>query len=179
MSSTATLPPQITTQWKNMTGLPLLDHSLGVNSVCAGHRIMENFISTEAGTALSNRVAGSRVKAGPSCTDCGSPTSKIETQIVRFRDHLKTKYDVLATGDESGTVVAGEEADEVPVVGELRLRGDSVVKHYWIEGKEEEIETDNGWFNTGDIVQYSKGCYKVSSAHFQFYVSTVAFTGLG
>jgi len=145
MSSTATLPPQITTQWKNMTG----------------HRIMENFISTEAGTALSNRVAGSRVKAGPSCTDCGSPTSKIETQIVRFRDHLKTKYDVLATGDESGTVVAGEEAEEVPVVGELRLRGDSVVKHYWIEGKEEEIETDNGWFNTGDIVQYSKGCYKV------------------
>ena len=140
---------------------------------------MENFISTEAGTALSNRVAGSRVKAGPSCTDCGSPTSKIETQIVRFRDHLKTKYDVLATGDESGTVVAGEEAEEVPVVGELRLRGDSVVKHYWIEGKEEEIETDNGWFNTGDIVQYSKGCYKVSSAHFQFYVSTVAFSGLG
>ena len=80
---------------------------------------MENFISTEAGTALSNRVAGSRVKAGPSCTDCGSPTNKIETQIVRFRDHLKTKYDVLATGDESGTVVAGEEAEEVVVVRPL------------------------------------------------------------
>merc|ERR1719233_2541245 len=39
MSSTATLPPHIIAQWKNVTG----------------HRVLENFISTEAGTALCNR----------------------------------------------------------------------------------------------------------------------------
>ena len=33
----------------------------------AGHRVLENFISTEAGTALCNRVAGSGIKPGKSC----------------------------------------------------------------------------------------------------------------
>merc|ERR1719244_475887 len=145
MSSTATLPPQIIAQWKNVTG----------------HRVLENFISTEAGTALCNRVAGSGVKPGPGCQDCGAPTSKTQTQIVRFRDHTKSAYDVLATGDETGTRLEGQNAEEENVIGELRLRGDSVAKNYWIDGKEEQIKVDDGWFDTGDIVQYHKGCYKV------------------
>jgi len=145
MSSTATLPPQIVTQWKNVTG----------------HRVLENFISTEAGTALCNRVAGSATKLGPGCQDCGAPTSKTQTQVVRFRDHTKTAYDVLASGDEAGTKVENDNMEEDKVIGELRLRGDSVATKYWMEGKEMDIKMDNGWFNTGDIVQYSKGCYKV------------------
>jgi len=145
MSSTATLPPQIVTQWKNVTG----------------HRVLENFISTEAGTALCNRVAGSGNKLGPGCQDCGAPTSKTQTQVVRFRDHTKTAYDVLASGDETGTKVENQNMEEDKVIGELRLRGDSVATKYWMEGTEMDIKMDNGWFNTGDIVQYSKGCYKV------------------
>jgi malonyl-CoA/methylmalonyl-CoA synthetase len=145
MSSTATLPPQIVTQWKNVTG----------------HRVLENFISTEAGTALCNRVAGSGNKQGPGCQDCGAPTSKTQTQVVRFRDHTKTAYDVLASGDEAGTKVENQNREEEKVIGELRLRGDSVATKYWMEGAEVDIKMDNGWFNTGDIVQYSKGCYKV------------------
>jgi len=173
MSSTATLSPQIVNQWKNVTG----------------HRVLENFISTEAGTALCNRVAGSGVKPdnkqcgkgslvqrstqpsptilqvvkdkGPGCQDCGAPTSKTQTQIVRFRDHTKSAYDILATGDETGTKLEGENVEEENVIGELRLRGDSVAKNYWIDGNEEQIKVDDGWFDTGDIVQYRKGCYKV------------------
>eukprot|EP00092_Neocalanus_flemingeri_P022261 GFUD01024140.1.p1 GENE.GFUD01024140.1~~GFUD01024140.1.p1 ORF type:complete len:636 (+),score=166.22 GFUD01024140.1:685-2592(+) len=145
MSSTATLPPQIITQWKNVTG----------------HRVLENFISTEAGTALCNRVAGSGAKPGPGCQDCGAPTSKTQTQIVRFRDHTKTKFDVLASGDETGTKVEDQNMQEEKVIGELRLRGESVARKYWMEGVEEDIKMDDGWFNTGDIVQYTKGCYKV------------------
>merc|ERR1712142_1401778 len=115
MSSTATLSPQIVNQWKNVTG----------------HRVLENFISTEAGTALCNRVAGSGVKPGPGCQDCGAPTSKTQTQIVRFRDHTKSAYDILATGDEVGTKVENLNMEEV--IGEMRLRGDSVAKKYWMD----------------------------------------------
>jgi len=145
MSSTATLPPQIITQWKNVTG----------------HRVLENFISTEAGTALCNRVAGSGIKPGPGCQDCGAPTSKTQTQIVRFRDHTKTAYDVLARGDETGTKVEDQTMEEEKVIGELRLRGESVARKYWMDGAEMDIKMDDGWFNTGDIMQYTKGCYKV------------------
>lgn len=145
MSSTATLPPQIITQWKNVTG----------------HRVLENFISTEAGTALCNRVAGSGAKPGPGCQDCGAPTSRTQTQIVRFRDHTKSVYDVLASGDETGTKVEDQDMEEEKVIGELRLRGDSVARKYWMDGAEVDIKMDNGWITTGDIVQYSKGCYKV------------------
>jgi len=145
MSSTATLPPPIVTQWKNVTG----------------HRVLENFISTEAGTALCNRVAGSGAKQGPGCQDCGAPTSKTQTQIVRFRDHTKTKFDVLASGDETGTKVEEQDLQDEKVIGELRLRGESVARKYWMDGVEEDIQMDDGWFNTGDIVQFSKGCYKV------------------
>lgn len=145
MSSTATLPPNIVTQWKNVTG----------------HRVLENFISTEAGTALCNRVAGSGKNLGPRCEDCGAPTSKTETQIVRFRDHTKTKFDVLAHGDETGTKVDDEELQEDNVIGELRLRGESVARKYWMDGEEQDIKMDDGWFTTGDIIQYRKGCYKV------------------
>jgi len=147
MSSTATLPPHIVKEWKTVTG----------------HRVLENFISTEAGTALCNRVAGSGSKPGPGCQDCGAPTSKTQTQIVRFRDHTKSKYDILATGDEAGTKVEvdDQEMQEGGIIGELRLRGESVARKYWMEGAEEDIKMDDGWFNTGDIVQYSKGCYKM------------------
>jgi len=145
MSSTATLPPHIIAQWKNVTG----------------HRVLENFISTEAGTALCNRVAGSGTKLGPGCQDCGAPTSKTQTQIVRFRDHTKTAFDVLASGDEKGTKVENQDLEEEKVIGELRLRGESVARKYWMDGEEVDMKMEDGWFNTGDIVQYSKGCYKV------------------
>ena len=99
--------------------------------------------------------------SGPGCQDCGAPTSKTQTQIVRFRDHTKSVYDVLASGDETGTKVEDQDMEEEKVIGELRLRGDSVARKYWVDGAEVDIKMDNGWVTTGDIVQYRKGCYKV------------------
>jgi len=122
---------------------------------------MENFISTEAGTVLCNRVAGT--KPGPACSDCGAPVSRIETQIVRFRDHTKTNHDVLAHGLDSVTSVtnSSDSEQEEPVVGELRLRGEGFASSYWIDMKEEPICGEDMWLNTDDLVQYSKGCYKI------------------
>jgi len=122
---------------------------------------LENFISTEAGTALCNRVAGSGSRQGPGCQDCGAPTAKTETQIVRFRDHTKKKYDVLAVGNEACTEVSEDYSEEEKVIGELMLKGDSVAQKYWLGGKEVKIDVNDGWFSTGDIIQYNKGCYKV------------------
>lgn len=70
-------------------------------------------------------------------------------------------YDVLASGDETGTKVEEQDMEEEKVIGELWLRGDSVARKYWMDGVQEDIKMYDGWFNTGDIVQYSKGCYKV------------------
>ena len=124
---------------------------------------MENFISTEAGTVLSNRVAGPGTKQGPGCSDCGAPVSGVETQIVRFRDHTKTNHDVLAHGQDSVTNLTTTETaeQEEPIIGELRLKGAGPASSYWIEGKEEVICSEDLWFNTDDLVQYSRGCYKI------------------
>jgi long-subunit acyl-CoA synthetase (AMP-forming) len=70
-------------------------------------------------------------------------------------------YDVLASGDETGTKVEEQDMEEEKVIGELWLRGDSVARKYWMDGVQEDIKMYDGWFNTGDIVQYTKGCYKV------------------
>ena len=121
---------------------------------------MENFISTEAGTVLCNRVAGPGTKQGPGCSDCGAPVSKVETQIVRFRDHTKTNHDVLAHGQDSVTNLTTAEQEE-PVIGELRVKGAGLASSYWIDGKEESICSSDFWFNTDDLVQYSRGCYKI------------------
>ena len=80
---------------------------------------------------------------------------------MRFRDHTKTAFDVLASGDEKGTKVENQDLEEEKVIGELRLRGESVARKYWMDGEEVDMKMEDGWFNTGDIVQYSKGCYKV------------------
>ena len=45
--------------------------------------------------------------------------------------------------------------------GELRLRGDGLATSYWRDGQEEPICSEDLWFNTDDLVQYSKGCYKI------------------
>jgi len=145
MSSTNTLPASLVQQWKNITG----------------HRIMENFISTEAGTVLCSRVAGPGNRQGPGCSDCGAPVSRIQTQIVRFRDHTKTVHDVLAQGQDSVTTLTNPEQEEEAVVGELRIRGDGLATSYWRDGREEPICSEDLWFNTDDLVQYSKGCYKI------------------
>ena len=124
---------------------------------------MENFISTEAGTVLCNRVAGPGTKPGPGCSDCGAPVSRVETQIVVFRDHTKTNHDVLAHAQDSVTNLTTTDTaeQEEPVVGELRVKGAGLATSYWIDGKEEPICSSDFWFNTDDLVQYSRGCYKI------------------
>lgn len=146
MSSTATLPQSVTQQWRNVTG----------------HQVLENYISTEAGTALSNsfnRVAGSSKVSGPGCQDCGAPTTNTQTQIIRFRDHTKTKYDVLATGGVEGINVTDNKEDSI--IGELLLKGDHIAQHYWMDGTQVPIDHRDGWLVTGDIVQVHHSCYRL------------------
>jgi len=142
MSSTATLPPPVSHQWRNVTG----------------HRILENYVTTETGTAFCNRVAGSGKVSGPGCRDCGAPTPHTRTRIVRFRDHTKTSFDVLATGSCAGTDISDTEES---VIGELQLTGEQVAKHYWVAGGQVPIETREDWLDTADIVQVHQGCYRV------------------
>lgn len=144
-SGTTTLSEQMKQQWRNLTG----------------HKILENYITTEAGTALCNRVAGSQIP-GPADADCGSPLAGVEARLVRFRDHTKAHLDVLTEGNEHGTTVHVEKEDEdAPVIGELLLRGRGITLKHCQEGEERDTKLYDGWIATGDILQYRAGCYSV------------------
>lgn len=144
-SGTTSLSDQMKLQWRNMTG----------------HNILENYITTEAGTALCNRLAGSQIP-GPTDADCGSPLGGVEARLVRFRDHTKTALDVLTEGNEHGTAVFLErEEEDSPVIGELLLRGRGITLRHCHEGEERDTKLYDGWIATGDILQYRSGCYSV------------------
>jgi len=117
VSSSSALPASLNTQWKNITG----------------HKIVDNFVSTESGTGLEAR----------------------ETQIVRFRDHTKAAHEVLHT--------AAEDADQPPVIGELRLRLDTEEGEQprYVGGEAERLTCEEGWFHTGDLVEHSGGGHKL------------------
>jgi len=139
---TGSLTPAVRDQWRNATG----------------HRILENYVSTEAGTAFCNRVGGSGKVSGPGCSHLGAPTPDTLARLVRFRDHTKSSFDVLASGSSAGTETA--DPDE-SVIGELQLSSPHLASHYWLGGNMVPVDTRDGWLDTGDIVQVQQGCYKV------------------
>ena len=99
----------------------------------SGHKIVDNFVSTESGTGLEAR----------------------ETQIVRFRDHTKAAHEVLHT--------AAEDAEQPPVIGELRMRLDTEEgeQQRYVGGEAERLTCEEGWFHTGDLVEHSGGGHKL------------------
>jgi len=146
MSSTSSLPLAIRTSWRNVTG----------------HSILENYITTEGGTVFSNRTGGSKALQGPSDADVGGPAPGVRARIVRFRDHTKDKYDVLAEGTDQGTQAVVPECEgEAPIIGELMVQTSAEANKMWLNNEESPLQRYDGWFSTGDIVQYSQGCYKI------------------
>lgn len=146
MSSTSSLPMAIRTNWRNVTG----------------HSILENYITTEVGTVFSNRIAGSKSLQGPSDLEVGGPAPGVRARIVRFRDHTKNKYDVLAEGTEKGTQAVLPQCEvDAPIIGELLVQTSAEANKIWQNNQESPLPMVDGWFSTGDIVQYSQGCYKI------------------
>lgn len=119
VSSTSSLPNSVISQWKNVTG----------------HKIVDNFVSTESGLGLEER----------------------QTQIVKFRDHTKSQHDVLAQnhGNENSD-------DPSPIItGELRVKLTSDVIDTKYIDENERISCEEGWFHTGDLVEFADGSHRL------------------
>lgn len=119
VSSTSALSPSVLAQWKNVTG----------------HKILDNFVSTETGTGLESK----------------------ETQIVRYRDHTRSVHDVLAkTSGNTNNV----DTEKETVTGELRIKLQTDTRNIE-EGVEFGSNDDEKWFNTGDLVEFSGGSHQL------------------
>jgi len=125
ISSTSSLPLSVSSQWKSVTG----------------HKILDNFISTESGMGLESR----------------------ETQIVRFRDHTKASHEVLVHCHGDYTSAAADDDSQEPIIGELRMKlncKDSA-KEYLVGNEAASIACDQQWFHTGDLVEFSNNSHKL------------------
>ena len=107
--------------------------------VVVGHKILDNFISTESGMGLESR----------------------ETQIVRFRDHTKAAHEVLVHC--LGEYTTADDDNQEPIIGELRMKlncKDSA-KEYLFDNEAATIACEEHWFNTSDLVEYSNKSHKL------------------
>jgi len=120
VSSTSALSPSVLSQWKNVTG----------------HKILDNFVSTETGTGLETK----------------------ETQIVRYRDHTRAAHDVLA--ESAGNTTSIDTEEQEPVMGELRIKLQTDTRELK-DGAEVTNTDDEKWFNTGDLVEFSGGSHRL------------------
>lgn len=106
-----------------------------INNTYSGHKILDNFVSTETGTGLESK----------------------ETQIVRYRDHTRSVHDVLAkTSGNTNNV----DTEKETVTGELRIKLQTDTRNIE-EGVEFGSNDDEKWFNTGDLVEFSGGSHQL------------------
>lgn len=100
-----------------------------------GQAILERYGTTETGMALSNPYDGER-RAGT----VGQALPGVSVQLF----------------DEHDQPVR---ADTTP--GEIRIRGDSVMKEYWNNSEATAAGFKDGWFRTGDIAVVEDGYYRI------------------
>ena len=100
-----------------------------------GQVILERYGTTETGMALSNPYDGER-RAGT----VGQALPGVTVQLF----------------DEQDQPVR---ADAAP--GEIRIRGDSVMKEYWNNAEATAAGFADGWFRTGDVAVVEDGYYRI------------------
>jgi len=140
VSGSAPLPEPLFHKWHSITG----------------HYLLERYGMTEIGMALSNPLHGER---RPGHVGLPLPDVRVRIAELKTGNGGKTYYDVFANGNSKATNVVPGRAG---MNGELLVKGPSVFQSYWNrpEATEEEF-TEDGWFKTGDIAQYTNGYYKI------------------
>jgi len=137
ISGSAALPVPVLEKWERITG----------------HRLLERYGMTEIGMALTNPLHGERK---PGFVGGTFQSVKVRTADLTSR----TNFTVLAEGDWKHTDVKVGKNEKV--IGDLLIKGPSVFKEYWGNPEATKKEfTDDGWFITGDTVEYIDGSYKI------------------
>lgn len=139
VSGSAPLPKPIFDRWEEITG----------------HRLLERYGMTETGMTLTNPLEGERIPG-----TVGTPFPGVEVRITKAEAQSGCDTAVLVHGTAEKSNVVMKTSD--PVSGDLQIKGPSVFKEYW---KKPDVTaksfTSDGWFKTGDTVQYENGIYKI------------------
>ncbi|KAF4524887.1 hypothetical protein B566_EDAN015543 [Ephemera danica] len=134
ISGSASLPAPVFEKWEEATG----------------HRLLERYGMSEVGMALSNPLRGERRPGF-----VGYPLPHIQVRLAQIAPG-KNEYQTLAEGNSHSTRILQPGKQEVE--GELLIRGPTVFRCYWNKPKATAKEfTTDGWFRTGDTVQYVEG----------------------
>jgi len=119
----------------------------------SGHRILERYGMTEIGMALTNPLHGERRPGF-----VGGPFESVKLMVADLK--TRTEYDVLAVGDAKKMDVKVKKGEKV--IGDMLVKGPSVFKEYWGNPEATKKEhTEDGWFITGDTVEYLDGGFKI------------------
>uniref|UniRef100_A0A1B6LN02 AMP-dependent synthetase/ligase domain-containing protein n=3 Tax=Graphocephala atropunctata TaxID=36148 RepID=A0A1B6LN02_9HEMI len=138
VSGSAPLPSQVFDWWHMVTG----------------HSILERYGMTEIGMALSNPLYGER-KPG----FVGTPMPGVRVRVVKQSEVHSSKEEVLVEGD---SVKTRNFSVGSSVSGLLQVKGEGVFKQYWNKPEVTASEfTNDGWFKTGDIVEYIDNSYRI------------------
>lgn len=141
VSGSAPLPKPIFDRWEEITG----------------HRLLERYGMTETGMVLSNPLEGQRIPGTH-----GTPLPGVEVRITKNNknNNNNNDSDVLVQGTWHGSRILTNEKGVLS--GELQVKGDNVFREYWNKPDETKKEfTNDGWFKTGDTVQYDNRIYSI------------------
>ncbi|CAI6363957.1 unnamed protein product [Macrosiphum euphorbiae] len=136
VSGSAPLPNTLFSRWEQITG----------------HKLLERYGMSEIGMALSNPLNGER-KPG----FVGQPLPGVNVRIVK--DDM-----ILLEGDSKNIkIVNSVKCDSIEgYSGDLQINGKNVFKEYWRKPESTKKEfTEDGWFKTGDSVNYVDGSFKI------------------
>jgi len=138
VSGSAPLPSTLFSRWEQITG----------------HKLLERYGMSEIGMALSNPLNGER-KPG----FVGKPLPGVHVRIVK--DDV-----VLVEGNDKNvknfSYDSANQGKGEGLVGHLQIKGENVFKEYWrkLESTKKEFTSD-GWFKTGDTVEYTDNNFKI------------------
>jgi len=99
----------------------------------SGHTLLERYGMTEIGMALSNPLNGER-RPGT----VGRPLPFVSVRVA----------------DDNGA-----EIQQPEVAGELFVKSETVFNRYWNKEEETKKSFSDGWFKTGDVVEFSADGY--------------------
>ncbi|XP_025421280.1 acyl-CoA synthetase family member 3, mitochondrial isoform X2 [Sipha flava] len=134
VSGSAPLPSTLYSRWEQITG----------------HQLLERYGMSEIGMALSNPLNGER-KPG----FVGQPLPGVNIRIVKDDT-------VLIEGNDKNIEIINPVNKGESYIGNLLVKGENVFKEYWRKPESTKKEfTEDGWFKTGDTVEYVDNSFKI------------------
>lgn len=141
VSGSAPLPEPVFRQWEDISG----------------HKLLERYGMTETGMTLSNSYDSNGREPG----FVGLPLPGVSAKLVEANEDVSsTPKTLVECSNVEGTVVyqknGQRESDGSDPVGELLVKGPNIFTQYFERpDTTKQSFTDDGWFKTGDLCQYS------------------------